>query len=77
MFKLDRSHLIALCIGLGLGTILNFVDWPRVKSSTETMATAMTGVVGLISGIALALKGDPRELMSNSETFKIKNNQEG
>lgn len=75
--KFDRSHLIVLFVGLGLGTILHFVDWQRVRSSTESMATAAAGVSGLISGLALALKGNPSELMAASNSFKIKNTEEG
>lgn len=74
--RFDRSHLIVLCVGLGLGTILHFVDWQRVRASTESLATAAAGVSGLISGLALALKGDPKELMAASDSFKIKNNEE-
>lgn len=70
--KFDRSHVITLCIGLGLGTILHFVDWQRVRASTESMATAVAGVSGLISGITLALQSRPDELLANSESFKIK-----
>ena len=69
--RFDRSHLVALCVGLGLGTILNFVDWPKVKSSAENMASASTAVIGLISGIALALKTKPSELAPDSQSFKI------
>lgn len=69
--RFDRSHLVALCIGLGLGTMLHFVDWAKVKSSTESMATAGAAVTGLVSGIALALKTDPSKLAPVSQSFKV------
>lgn len=69
--RFDRSHLITLCVGMGLGTMLHFVDWQRVRASTESMATAAAGITGLVSGIALALKTKPSELLSNSQSFKI------
>jgi hypothetical protein len=64
--KLDRSHLTVFLLGMGLGTLIHFVDWNRVQESTANISAASAGGIALVLGIVQAIKLRPEELEGKS-----------
>lgn len=67
----DRTHLMMLLLGTGLGTIIHFVDWDRVQASSTNTATAIGGVASTLAGVAIAIKFDQSKLMDSRNSFTV------
>jgi hypothetical protein len=50
---MERAHIIAATIGLGIGLVAGSVDWEKVKNNTEELTAVITGL-GLVGGGAIA-----------------------
>lgn len=50
---MERAHVIAATIGLGIGLVAGSVDWEKVKNNTEELTAVIAGL-GLVGGGAIA-----------------------
>lgn len=63
---MQRPHLIAALIGLGIGLMAGSIDWEKVKTNTAELGAIAVGLGAIASGSLMAFATPPEDGKKNS-----------